>query len=289
MLSLSGYGRSGPRANYLAYAATIASYIGLASSWGYTHGTLTDYVSGAAGALASVAALGEARRSGVAPLLDLAQIDAIAPILTDLYAAPLNIWVAQPWQANHVAGSWLSGIFPSSGIDQWLAVDIEDGSDWKGLCAFLERRDLVADNSSRPRSSNPNCRRSSGPGRPAIARMVRCTICSGPDWRRSPSRTPRPFTATCNCGPGLHRKGRPGGPWSGPLLLVAPAVEQDTGSRPVPPARLGEHTRDVLRRWLELPRPRWTGSKGPERSSLPSDKADGGQKCPTPTGPQFDT
>ena len=64
MLSLSGYGRGGPRANYLAYASTIASYIGLAASWGYTHGTLTDYVSGAAGALATVAALGRPAGAG---------------------------------------------------------------------------------------------------------------------------------------------------------------------------------------------------------------------------------
>src|SRR3974390_1308270 len=46
MLSLSGYGRDGPRANYLAYAVTISSYLGLAESWGYTHGTATDYLAG---------------------------------------------------------------------------------------------------------------------------------------------------------------------------------------------------------------------------------------------------
>ena len=61
MLSLSGYGRDGPRANYLAYGVTVASYLGLASAWGYAHGTLSDYIAGATGAVAAVAALGRAR------------------------------------------------------------------------------------------------------------------------------------------------------------------------------------------------------------------------------------
>ena len=64
MLSLSGYGRDGPRANYLAYGVTVASYLGLATAWGYAHGTLTDYVAGATGALATVAALEQTRRDG---------------------------------------------------------------------------------------------------------------------------------------------------------------------------------------------------------------------------------
>ena len=45
---------------------------------------------------------------------------------------------------NRSRGSWLCGVFRSRGHDQWLAVDIEDGSDWENLCALLERPDLRA-------------------------------------------------------------------------------------------------------------------------------------------------
>jgi benzylsuccinate CoA-transferase BbsF subunit len=254
MLSLSGYGRSGPRANYLAYAATIASYVGLASSWGYTHGTLTDYISAAAGALATVAALGEARRSGVSRHLDLAQIDAMAPILTELYAAPLNHLDTQPWRTNHVCGSWLSGIFPCGGIDQWLAVDIEDGSDWNGLCVFLERRDLEAENLEQAQLLEPQL-----------------------------SEVLRSWTATYSSYGAMHHLQRAG--LAAVAVQDAEAIYRDLqlrsrgfaqrvdqedlgpvrypsspqrwsrtpGAAPVPPARLGEHTRDILGRWLGLP------------------------------------
>ena len=141
-LSLSGYGRDGPRANYLAYAVTVASYLGLASAWGYTHGTLSDYVAGVSGALASVAALGQARTGGTPAYLDIAQIDAMPPLLASLYASPLNTGTGQAVPLNRVQGSWLSGVFPSRGYDQWLAIDVEDALDWEILCTFLDRPEL---------------------------------------------------------------------------------------------------------------------------------------------------
>ncbi len=254
MLSLSGYGRSGPRANYLAYAATIASYIGLASSWGYTHGTLTDYVSGAAGALASVAALGEARQSGVPRYLDLAQIDAMAPILPELYAAPLNHLDAQPWHANHVASSWLSGIFPSSGIDQWLAVDIEDGSDWNRLCAFLERSDLEVENVEQAQVLEPQVSevlRSWAAGYSSYGAMhhlqraglAAVAVQDAEAIYRDLQLRTRGFTERVDQADlGLVRYSSSPQRWS-----------KTPGAAPVPPARLGEHTRDVLSRWLGLP------------------------------------
>lgn len=254
MLSLSGYGRRGPRANYLVYASTIASYIGLASSWGYTHGTLTDYVSGVAGALATVAALADARRSGVSRYLDLAQIDAMAPILAELYAAPLNHLDAQPWQANHVNGSWLSGIFPCSGIDQWLAIDIEDGDDWSRLCAFLERPDLEAENQKQSQLLEPQLSevlRSWTAGYSAFgamhhlqrAELAAVAVQDAEALYRDLQLRTRGFTERveqADVGPVRYSSSPQR--WS-----------KTPGTTPVPPARLGEHTRDILSRWLALP------------------------------------
>ncbi len=133
MLSLSGYGRTGPRANYLAYASTMASYIGLGSAWGYNHGTLSDYITAATGAVAAVAALIEARRAGAPAYLDVAQVDTMPPVLVELFAGPLNGREDGPHPPNRVPGSWLSGVYSCTGTDQWLAVDIEDGEDWATL------------------------------------------------------------------------------------------------------------------------------------------------------------
>ena len=254
MLSLSGYGRDGPRANYLAYGVTVASYLGLASAWGYAHGTLTDYIAGATGALATVAALGQAWRDGIPAYLDLAQVDAVPPLLAELYAAPLNTGLDPVRVLNRSQGSWLCGVFPSRGHDQWLAVDIEDGSDWDSLCDLLERPDLRAADSS-------------------TAAMLETQLSEVlGEWVSQCS----PYTAMHH----LQRAGLAAGVvqdmedlWRDPQLrargLFDEVWQQDlggvtyTGSAQrwtkspghvhVVPARLGEHTRDVLRRWLGAP------------------------------------
>ncbi len=159
MLSLSGYGRTGPRADYRAYASTICAYIGLSAVWGYTHGNLTDYLTGASGALAAVAALGDARGRGTSAYIDIAQIDVMAPVLAGLYVGPLNDVYDVPRASNRVPGSWLSGLFASKGDDAWLAVDLEDKDDWNAMCSFLNRADLMVVDAASAERLEPELRR----------------------------------------------------------------------------------------------------------------------------------
>ena len=253
MLSLSGFGRTGPRANYLAYASTMASYIGLGTVWGYNHGTLSDYVTGVTGAVAAVAALSEARRSGTPTYLDVAQVDAMPPILVDLYAGPLNGRGHEARLANHVATSWLSGIFPCTGADQWLAVDIEDGDDWGVLCELLERPDLRAAHRDE-----------------ALAREERLSDALGSWVSQYSSHTAMHHLQRAGLAAvavqdaealyrdmQLRARGFVERVYQADLgNVVYPGSPQrwsrTPGHAPVPPARLGEHTRDVLRRWLDL-------------------------------------
>ena len=254
MLSLSGYGRDGPRANYLAYGVTVASYLGLASAWGYAHGTLSDYVAGATGALATVAALGEARRNGTPAYLDLAQIDAVPPLLAELYALPLNAGIDPVGTVNRSHGSWLSGVFPSRGYDQWLAVDIEDGSDWEILCGVLERPDLEAKERDQACALEPQLSEALGRwaslcgAHTAMHHLQRAGLAAGvvqdmEDLWRDPQ---------------LRARGLLDPVWQDDLGWItytasAQRWTKTPGRAPLPPARLGEHTRDVLRRWLDLP------------------------------------
>ena len=233
MLSLSGYGRDGPRANYLAYGVTVASYLGLASAWGYAHGTLSDYIAGVTGALATVAALGQARSDGTPAYLDVAQVDAVPPMLAELYASPLNTGVDPVRVLNRSPGSWLSGVFPSRGYDQWLAVDIEDGSDWETLCGVLERPDLQA--TERDHASALEAPVVGGARRSGCRGAVRtppCTICSGPGsppgwcrtWRTSGGiRSSGPGVSWTRCGSRISDTSPTRGPPSaGPSRRVEP-------------------------------------------------------------------
>lgn len=253
MLSLSGYGRGGPRANYLAYGRTISSYLGLASSWGYAHGTLTDYVSGVTGALAAISALGEARRTGHPNFLDVAQIDAMAPMLAGIYAAPLNGGGDEASRYNRVPGSWLSGIFPARGHDRWLAVELEDAADWGAMCRFLGCPELEAASPEEAASFEPRlCAvlaewafRCSAPAaahslqRAGLAAVVVQDI--DDIWFDPQLRARHVPEAVVQADLGEVHYSRSVQRWS------------DTpGGTSLPPARLGEHTRDVLGRWLGL-------------------------------------
>jgi crotonobetainyl-CoA:carnitine CoA-transferase CaiB-like acyl-CoA transferase len=251
MLSLSGYGRSGPRANYVAYGKTISSYTGLAATWGYTHGTLPDYLAAATGALAAVAALYQAWPRGIPVYLDVAQIDALTPLLAPIYAAPLNTGQDTAQAHNTVPGSWLSGIFPSRGHDRWLAVDLEDQSDWESLCRYLDRPDLVV-------------------GTREEALVLESEL----------SRALADWATECSPHAAMHHLQRAGlaaavvqdteDLWRDIQLrarnFVEPVFQGDVGSvmyagspqrwsttpgaAPIPPARLGQHTREILQGWL---------------------------------------
>ena len=253
MLSMTGYGRAGPRANYLAYAKTIAPYLGLASTWGYNHGTLTDYLTAATGALATVSALAEARRSGTPAYLDVAQIDAVGPMLAMLYAAPLNLGHDDPPAPNRVPGSWLSGIFSSRGHDQWLAVDIEGSADWSVLCVALNRPDLVTEDPERARALEPDlsealaawagrCSAHVGMHHLQRAGLAAAVVQDEEDLWRDPQ---------------LRARGLPervDQPDLGYVTYTGSAQRWSAtpGRSPVPPARLGQHAREVLRRWLDV-------------------------------------
>ena len=253
MLSLSGYGRTGPRAGYLGYASTLASYLGLSSAWEYTHGTLTDYITATTGAVAALSALDQARTTGESVYVDVAQIDAMAPILAGLYTGPLNTGQEEQTQPNRVPGSFLSGVCPCQGYDAWLAYEIEDSADWNALCALLGRDDLQIHASGEAialRSDLTSALDQWASGlsaHTAMNQMQKAGLAAGvvqstEDIWRDPQLHVRQFGEVvdqADLGPVTY-------PRSSQRWTKTP------GALHVAPARLGEHTREVLRQWLGL-------------------------------------
>jgi crotonobetainyl-CoA:carnitine CoA-transferase CaiB-like acyl-CoA transferase len=253
MLSLSAYGRSGPRARYLGYASTMSSFIGLSSAWGYTHGTLTDYVTAVTGVTAVAEALTRARRTGEPAYVDVGQIDAMAPMLAGVFAAPLNLGADEPAVANRVPGSWLSGVFSSVGDDAWLAVEIEDAGDWDRLCRFLDRPDLSAASADKAERLEPELaealrdwasRHSAYTGMHVLQKigLAAAVVQTSEDIWRDPQLHVRRFGE------------RVDQPDLGPVKYPTSAQRwtKSPGSFRVAPHRLGQHSNDILREWLAL-------------------------------------
>jgi crotonobetainyl-CoA:carnitine CoA-transferase CaiB-like acyl-CoA transferase len=249
MLSISGYGGTGPLAAYRAYASNVNNFLGLTSVWALD-GIHFDFVAGTHGACAVVAALAEADRGGPGVFIDLAEAETGAAIMPDLYLDYLahgREWSAGP---NEVPGSLLSAVLECLGADAWVAVELEDAGDWERMCSFLERPDLL------PGAAEPT---------PEHRRSL-CEVME--TW----AATVTPLQATHT----LQGLGLAAGPvqngedlWRdaqlrsrGALVDVAhpdlgvleyPDAPVDAGRGRAGPRtggpRLGEHTADVLREW----------------------------------------
>ena len=143
-LSLSGYGRTGPRSTYRAYASNISCFVGLTHVWGSTHGTLTDYLCSAHGVLGVLAGLAHAARTGTGVVVDAAQIETAAAVLAPLLLGPLANGHDVEHTPNGAPGALLSTVVRCAGDDRWLAVELEDLDDWARLCAVLDAPHLAA-------------------------------------------------------------------------------------------------------------------------------------------------
>jgi crotonobetainyl-CoA:carnitine CoA-transferase CaiB-like acyl-CoA transferase len=128
VVTVSGYGRTGPAARHLAYGSTINSYTGLTSLWA-PHGTQFDYTAVAHALFAVFTALARRDRTGMGTYVDLSQVEAGAAVLAPLFLARLNGVEQEPPRSNEVPGSCLSAVLRSAGADEWLAVELEDAAD----------------------------------------------------------------------------------------------------------------------------------------------------------------
>lgn len=144
MLSLSGYGRTGPRAGYLAYAANISNFTGLTSLWANA-GMLSDFATAAHGALAVLAARRLVAATSTGVHLDVCQTEVMAALLAPVLLEPLANGHPPERSGNAVAGAALSGVYRCSGADGWLAVEVEDEGRLAALAElFAGERDLDA-------------------------------------------------------------------------------------------------------------------------------------------------
>jgi crotonobetainyl-CoA:carnitine CoA-transferase CaiB-like acyl-CoA transferase len=251
LLSISGYGRTGPLAGYRAYASNICNFIGLAEAWG-PDGTYLDFLAGLHGASAMVAGLAHAQRTAGPVHLDLAQTEAGAATLAPLYLDFLANRRDPHREPNDVPGALLSAVVRCAGPDVWLAVELEDLEDWRALCRCLERPDLE--------TRAPGSGHARGDVVRALEDWAACLTPLQASWR-------------------LQRAGLAAAPvqnaedlWRDPQHRFRGALVEiehpDLGAFEYPapvgrlegtPAairrrgpRLGEHTLEVLGEWLEL-------------------------------------
>jgi crotonobetainyl-CoA:carnitine CoA-transferase CaiB-like acyl-CoA transferase len=143
MLSLTGFGHSGPRSHYLAYGATICTFVGLTDAWRYPSGVHFDYISEAHGVFGVLAALAARDRTGRGTHVDLAEVETAAAVMGPMMLDYVVNGRASVVPGNQVPGALLSEVVRCHGDDRWLAVEVEDAADWRALARLLGRADLA--------------------------------------------------------------------------------------------------------------------------------------------------
>ena len=152
MASSTGYGFSGPWANFGATGPATEGAAGLAYATGYAGGPpvmaeipYVDYTAGEHTVFAVMTALMHRLRTGEGQFIDVSQTQTSAATIPEVlldFAAngrePERIGNADPVMSPH-------GCYPCAGEDRWVVVAVSQDAEWLGLCEVLGRSDWASD------------------------------------------------------------------------------------------------------------------------------------------------
>jgi len=142
--SVTGYGHTGPLANYMGYGPTTAPLSGLSSMTGHAGDapqeagiSFGDPAAGLTAAFAIMAALIEQRAGGGGRRIDVSLWESTATNAVELWMGhalgaepPQRMGNRVPWAAPH-------GLFRCSGDDAWISIACMDDEQWRALAGLL--------------------------------------------------------------------------------------------------------------------------------------------------------
>lgn len=140
LVSISGYGATGPDRHYVAYGTPLTAFSGLVALQGYPGGdpqsmnlAWPDPVAGYYAAFAVLAALHFRAETGQGQFVDLAQAEAAISFLGDQLTETTLNGRQPPRRGNEEAGAAPHGIYRCAGDDRWIAIAVTDDDAWQGL------------------------------------------------------------------------------------------------------------------------------------------------------------
>lgn len=158
MARMSGYGHSGPHADFKSYGPVVQAVSGMShisglpgrepSGWGLSY---MDNMAAFHNAAALMTAIYHRNATGKGTEIDVSAVEAgitlLGPIMLDVTVNgrrtrggdfPTGNRIEHPPMAPH-------GVYPARGEDRWVAIAVGDDVAWQGLVAELGRPEWAAD------------------------------------------------------------------------------------------------------------------------------------------------
>ena len=260
--SMSGYGNSGPRRDWTSMNMNLQGYAGLMQVTGAEGDPPTaisnswnDYIGGLHTCYAIIGALTERENTGEGIHLDMGQFECSVSMI-----APLLLFSAVKQRnpermGNRSARFAPQGVYRCAGQDEWCAVSVHDDGQWRALAevigdAELATADRFATSQGRTRHHDEIDERieawTSRLPSPEVEARVKQAGVPAARMRRVQD---------------LVEDGEPSGAYKrmaesrvGSMLTTALPIDFSESSLPAANSapELGQHTREVLRDWLQL-------------------------------------
>jgi crotonobetainyl-CoA:carnitine CoA-transferase CaiB-like acyl-CoA transferase len=144
MLSMPAFGSNGPWSRYRAYGSTVEHASGLPHLNGEPDGPPTmvhvaygDAVGGLNGAAALLTALRHRKRTGEGQYLDLSQSEGLFPLGIHGILHRSVTGHAPLRTGNRSATCAPHGVYPASGDDQWVVIQVLTEEQWRALAGVV--------------------------------------------------------------------------------------------------------------------------------------------------------
>jgi benzylsuccinate CoA-transferase BbsF subunit len=152
LVSLPGFGSTGPDKDYVAYGPTLQAASGLT----FSQGNLgeepalaginpADPAGGMYGVLAVVAALNYRSRTGLGQHVDIAQSEGITTYIPEVIMEYTMNGRIRPRMGNRDAIMAPHSCYPCKGKGQWVAIAVGNDMEWDALCKIIGNPDLLKD------------------------------------------------------------------------------------------------------------------------------------------------
>lgn len=153
LVSMAGYGKTGPEREQVGFGPIIEQMSGLASLTGYgddgvpmkTGLSYGDPVAGMAAASAVSLALIRRRKTGEGAFIDLGQREVLSTFIGEAFVAA-SLRGEEPVQrGNRDARYFAQGVYRCAGVEQWLAVTMRTLGEWRSVAAALDLKEELTD------------------------------------------------------------------------------------------------------------------------------------------------